>query len=476
MLLTLTTTYQPATDLGFVLVKHPDKLREVDLNTGKAYVFFPEATEKRCTAALLVDIDSVGLTRRGENPSLADYVSDRPYAASSFMTVALSKVFRSAMGGTCKDKPILATTLFPLEIRITALPCRGGEAMVRRLFEPMGYEVAPAKQLSVDDQFPEWGFASYLNVTLKHAGVLVKDALMHLYVLIPVLDDDKHYFVGDDEVKKLVEHGAGWLDKHPMRELITRRYLGGKGQLVRDAQERLGPVTSEEEDTAENAAAEEVKVEEKLSLNKQRINFVVETLTHTAFNGKLNSVVDLGCGEGKLLVALAMSQRFTKLAGIDVALRPLQIAKWKLRKALRSDRPYSTTGNPDALVQLYHGSATYRDARIEGYDAAIATEVVEHLDPYRLTMFEKVVFGHVRPRCVIVTTPNVEYNQLFTDMKTKFRHRDHQFEWTRDEFRAWCESIEKQYSYTPLWYGIGTADEKFGPPTQAGVFVQKAWG
>ena len=472
MILTLTTTTQPATDLGYVLVKHPDKLREVDLSTGKAYVFFPEATEARCTAALLVDMDSVGLTRRGENPSLADYVSDRPYAASSFMTVALSKVFRSAMSGTCKDRPELAAKPFPLEINIAALPCRGGDVLVRRLFEPLGYTVPPTEVQVADEQFPEWGNSPYLNVTLKHEGVLVKDALLQLYVLIPVLDDDKHYFVGDDEVKKLVEHGAGWLDRHPERELITRRYLGGKGALVRDAQEQLGPVAVEEETAPSDEA--EPKVEERLSLNKQRINFVVETLTHTAFNGGLKSVVDLGCGEGKLLLALFNTSQFTKLAGVDVALRPLQIAKWKIRKALRSDKPCTMTGDPNGLIQLYHGAATYRDARIEGFDAVTATELIEHLDPYRLEMFERVVFERIRPRCAVVTTPNVEYNCLFLDMKTKLRHRDHQFEWTREEFILWCETAGARYGYSRLWQGIGTADEKHGPPTQACVFIREA--
>ena len=465
-LLTITTTYCPATDLGYLLVKHPDKLREVDLTCGKAYVFFPEATKERCTAALLVDVDSVSLTRRGENPSLADYVSDRSYAASSFLAVALSRVFRSAMTGVCKDKSELATAKLPLEIRITALPCRGGEEMVRRLFEPLGYAVASSGALWADENFPEWGMSPYLNVMLQHDSLVMKDVLTHLYVLIPVLDDEKHYYIGDDEVKKLVEHGIGWLDKHPERELITRRYLGGRGGLVREAREQIGPIEVEEPVEEQTP---ETKVEEKLSLNRLRIDYVVKTLS--SLKDTVKSVVDLGCGEGKLLVALAMTQHFNKLAGLDVALRPLQIAKYKLRKALRSSHPYSTTGNPGAFVQLYHGSATYRDARIEGFDAAVATEVIEHLDPYRLDMFEKVVFGRVHPRCVVVTTPNVEFNVKFVDMKTKFRHRDHQFEWTRAEFASWCQAISAKYDYKTVIGGIGSEDVSVGTPTQGCVFV-----
>lgn len=463
MILTITTTHQPATDLGFLLVKHPDKLREVDLNVGKAYVFFPEATPERCTAALLVDVDSVGLTRRGQSPSLADYVSDRPYAASSFLTVALSKVFRSAMSGTCKDKPELAEKPFPLGINVTALPCRGGEEMVRRLFEPLGYMVLSSKAVSADENFPEWGLSPYLNITFRHEGIPVKDALLHLYVLIPVLDDDKHYYVGDEEVKKLVVHGAGWLEKHPQRELITRRYLGRKGHLVRDAQEQMGPVNVEEEESLPEDGPEK-NVEEKLSLTQRRIGFAMSAFCHTAFS--IKTVVDLGCGDGKLLAALASTTRFEKLAGLDVSLRALQTAKWKLRKAAQK------AGVKDFSVQLLHGAATYRDARIEDFDGAAATELIEHLDPYRLEMFEKVLFGRVRPRCVAVTTPNVEYNVLFTDMKTKFRHRDHQFEWTRAEFSEWCTHIKETYGYECLLSDIGDVDEKLGPPTQACIFVR----
>ena len=466
-LLTITTAYSPATDLGYLLVKHPDKLREVDLTCGKAYVFFPEATKEKCTVALLVDIDPVGLTRRGENPSLADYVSDRSYAVSSFLAVALSRVFRSAMTGVCKDKPELATAKLPLEICITALPCRGGEEMMRRLFEPLGYNVTSGGPLLSYNNFPEWGLSPYLNVTLQHNSLVMKDVLTHLYVLIPVLDDEKHYYIGDDEVKKLVKHGVGWLDKHPERELITRRYLGGRGGLVREAREQIGPVVMEEPVVEETP---EAKVEEKLSLNRQRIEYVVKTLLE--FKDTVKSVVDLGCGEGKLLVVLATTQQFNKLAGLDVALRPLQIAKYKLRKALRSNKPYSTTGDPDAFVQLYHGSVTYRDARIENFDAAIAVEVVEHLDPYRLDMFEKVVFGRIHPCCVVVTTPNVEYNVLFHDMKTKFRHRDHQFEWTRAEFENWCKAVCERYGYNQLQSSIGEVDEKVGAPTQGCVFTR----
>ena len=227
MLLTLTTTQRPATDLGYLLRKNPARAQSMDLSFGKAHVFYPESTEDRCTAALLVEVDPVGLVRNrrgpaGEGGALECYVNDKPYAASSFLCVALAEVFGSALSGTdSKDRPGLAQTSLPLIVTLPALPCRGGEEFLRRLFEPLGYRVS-ATRLPLDGQFPEWGESAYHRVELA-ATLPLHQILSHLYVLVPVLDNDKHYWVGDDEVDKLLRHGEGWLATHPEREVITRR-------------------------------------------------------------------------------------------------------------------------------------------------------------------------------------------------------------------------------------------------------------
>src|SRR5262244_3970352 len=146
MLLTITTTHQPATDLGFLLHKNPSKVHSFEMSFGKAHLFYPEATPERCTAALLLDVDPVGLVRNRRGPAgaggtLDQYVNDRPYVASSFLSVAISRVFGSALGGRSKDRSELAQTAIPLTAKISALPCRGGEGFLRRLFEPLGYQV-----------------------------------------------------------------------------------------------------------------------------------------------------------------------------------------------------------------------------------------------------------------------------------------------------------------------------------------------
>jgi 3' terminal RNA ribose 2'-O-methyltransferase Hen1 len=228
VLLTISTTHRPATDLGFLLHKHPDRVQSFSIPIGKAHVFYPEASAERCTAALLLAIDPVGLVRRGRGVSsfaLAQYVNDRPYVASSFLSVALVSVFKSAMAGTCSGHEELAASAIPLEAALPVVPARGGEDLVRRLFEPLGYEVGVAA-IGLDAEFPEWGDSCYVSLRLVGERRLA-DLLNHLYVLLPVLDDDKHYWVDEAEIEKLMRRGEGWLAAHPERDLIVRRYLCG---------------------------------------------------------------------------------------------------------------------------------------------------------------------------------------------------------------------------------------------------------
>lgn len=244
MLLTLTTTHRPATDLGYLLVKHPDRVQDFDLPAGTAHVFYPEATEQRCTAALLVEVDpqrlGVGRRRTASTPehfTLGQYVNDRAYAASSLLSSALSTVFRSALRGVSRERPELAGTAIPLSIRVPVLRCRGGAELAVRLFAPLGWAVTAAP-LPLDEQHPEWGDSRYVDLGLT-GTVRLADALNHLYVLLPVLDDAKHYWVAPDEIDKLLRAGAGWLADHPERTLITRRYLAHRRALAGQALARL---------------------------------------------------------------------------------------------------------------------------------------------------------------------------------------------------------------------------------------------
>ena len=469
MLLTVSTTHQPATDLGFLLHKHPDAVRTVELPFGVAHVFFPEATAERCTVALLLEVDPVGLIRRRSGRdghgteggfALAGYVNDRPYVASSFVSVALGKLFGTAMAGVSADRPELAETDIPLEARIPVLPCGGGgEALVRRLFEPLGYRIE-TNPIPLDDRFPKWGDSRDVSLTLR--GTLrVRALLEHLYVLLPVLDDDKHYWVDRAEVEKLLRRGADWLGGHPERELIARRYLRHQKGLASQALARLleedQPDPDAEEDLRDH---EEEAVEERISLRDQRLGAVVAALRASG----ATRVLDLGCGGGELLRKLLADPGFQEIVGVDVSHRALEIAARRLRVERMSERQRER-------LKLLQSSLTYRDRRLEGFDAAAVVEVVEHLEPSRLDAFERALFAAARPATIVLTTPNIEYNVRFENLPAgKLRHRDHRFEWTRPEFEAWATGVGERRGYGVRFLPVGEVDPEVGPPTQMAVF------
>ncbi|MFS8203423.1 3' terminal RNA ribose 2'-O-methyltransferase Hen1 [Streptomyces sp. CWNU-52B] len=476
MFLTISTTgtpERPATDLGFLLHKHPDNAQGFSTSYGTAHVFYPEASAERCTAALLLEVDAVALVRRGRgkgrggapDAALAQYVNDRPYAASSLLAVALSGVFTSAMKGVCRARPELPARPLPLRVEVPALPARGGADVVRALFEPLGWTVS-AEPVALDTEFPEWGDSRYVSLVLEGEQRL-GDALRHLYVLLPVLDDAKHYWVSSDEVDKLLRAGEGWLPDHPEQKLITSRYLSRRWSLTREARERLELVRlAESDDSAvediDNAVDEQKDTEEKpVPLAVLRRDAVLTAL-RTADAAR---VLDLGCGQGQLVQELLKDPRFTEIVGVDVSMRALTIASRRLKLDRMGERQA-------ARVTLVQGSLAYTDKRLTGYDAAVLSEVIEHLDLPRLPALEYAVFGSARPRTVLVTTPNVEYNVRWETLPAgRARHGDHRFEWTRAEFRAWADTVAERHGYGVEFVPVGPDDPEVGPPTQMAVFT-----
>lgn len=535
MLLTISTTgtpERPATDLGFLLHKHPDKAQAFSTSFGTAHVLYPEADADRCTAALLLEIDAVALVRRGKgkgrggapDAALAQYVNDRPYAASSLLAVALGNVFSSAVKGVCAARPELPSQVLPLRVEVPVLPARGGPDLVRALFEPLGWTAA-VEPVPLDTEFPGWGDSRYVSLVLESRTLTLAEALRHLYVLLPVLDDAKHYWVSDDEVDKLLRSGEGWLAGHPEQRLITNRYLSRRWSLTRQATERLELVRLAEADDTQveqidNAVADDLDAnadadaengaetadgtrtpaaprtttpavtgegapESPESPESRETSETPETpetpavpekptplavlrrdaILHALRTAGAGRVLDLGCGQGQLVQALLKEPLFTEIVGVDVSVRALTIASRRLKLDRMGERQASR-------VQLFQGSLVYNDKRLKGYDAAVLSEVIEHLDLPRLPALEYAVFGSARPRTVIVTTPNVEYNVRWETLPAGHaRHGDHRFEWTRAEFRAWALAVSERHGYDVEFVAVGPDDPEVGPPTQLAAFT-----
>lgn len=487
MLLTISTTHRPATDLGFLLHKNPERVHEASLPFGRAIMFFSQADEERATFSLVLDIDPVALVRgnsRSDQGLFDSYVNDRPYAASSFLSVAIAKTLRNALGGSSKERQDLAGTEIPLEACVLPVPVRGAEDLVARLFEPLGYETT-IEPIALDDELTylgeDWSRSPYAAVRLK-ATCRLADLLSHVYVLVPVLDRKKHYFVDRHELEKLVEKGERWLGAHPEKELIANRYLRFKKSWAREALSRLAVEDVIAEETAEALAEADLRTtaaaaansepatppkdaaEEALETPIRLHELRLDTVTRTLKDLGARRVVDLGCGSGKLLKRLMAEKHFKEILGVDVSTVSLETAARRLRLDTLPDRQR-------ARIRILHGALTYRDRRIEGFDATALVEVIEHLDPDRLAALERVVFEFARPEHVVITTPNREYNALFEGMAPgQMRHADHRFEWTREEFAGWARPVAERHGYEVTLDGIGEADAAHGAPSQMAVF------
>ena len=456
MLLKITYKDKNATDLGFLLHKNPERPQVFDMSFGKAYVFYPEASEEKTTAALLLDVNPIDLARGklgSRDGGLFDYVNDRPYVSSSFMSTAISKVFSTALSGKCDKKPELVKEKLELEVEVIMLPCSGGKALIDKIFIPLGYETEYLTYV-LDDKFLDWGESRYVTLRLK-GKICLSELLNHLYVLLPVFDNQKHYWIANEEVDKLISHGEGWLNSHPEKTLITSRYLKRRKSLINAALEKL--LEESDEVPVEESTEDDENGEPEIRLNDLRLQTVADKITESG----AKTVIDLGCGEGKLLSLLVKNKTITHITGVDVSVSVLEKTKTRIERM------------PERVkerVSLIQGSLTYKDKRFSGFDAACVVEVIEHLDMSRLSAFERVLFEFAAPPLIILTTPNAEYNVNYENLKENLRHSDHRFEWTRKEFKEWADTMCKKYNYSVEFADIGKSDESNSTPTQMGVF------
>ncbi|MCL2847635.1 MAG: 3' terminal RNA ribose 2'-O-methyltransferase Hen1 [Firmicutes bacterium] len=457
MLLTITYKGQNSTNLGYLLHKNPSRPQQFEMSFGLAYVFYPKASETETTVALLLDINPIDLARGklgSKDGGLFDYVNDRPYVSSSFMSTAISKIFGTAMSGKCDKMPDLVEQKIDLESSIMMLPCSGDKKILERIFAPLGYKVE-YDTFILDDKFTEWGESKYINLYLK-GNIKLSELLNHLYVLLPVFDNQKHYWIGSGEVEKLIHHGEWWLANHPEKNIITARYLRRKKSLINRA---LKELECEDNLESNNNLEEEKESPQIIRLNDLRM----EVVSKAVLESKAKSVIDLGCGEGKLIDKLLKQKQLERITGVDVCIQSLERAKKKIDIL------------PERIkekITLFQGSLIYKDKRFSDYDVACVIEVIEHMDLARLNAFERILFEFTSPPTVILTTPNAEYNINYEHMEG-LRHTDHRFEWTREEFKIWVDKICVSYGYSSSLSDIDTSDEHQNTPTQMVIFTKE---
>lgn len=461
MLLTISTSQQPVYDLGYLLHKHPDKFQTFELSFGEAYVFYPEVSESKMTVALMVDIDSIEFSNNRKfnwsGLSLGQYVNDRAFTCSSLLSVAISKVFGTAMAGNCKEKPDSVNSKKEFEVELSTVSYHGHEFLIDELFKPLGYSVEYTR-LEYDKSFPQWGQSPFCHLKLKFNGTL-QNLLRHLYILLPVLDNNKHYWVQEEEVHKLLSKGRGWLETHPQLALICNRYLKFQSHLIRKFWNELNEFSSKN--------VKPLKASNHSKVNKENLNSLrVQAITNVLRQFKCKRVIDIGCGDGKLIKSLLSIPFFTQIVGMDVSSVELGRAKKKINY---SELPEIQLER----VKFFQGSLLYKDTRLLGYDALCLIEVLEHIEPDRLKMVENRIFKEINSSLVIVTTPNKEFNVKYEMKQNEFRHQDHRFEWDRDTFFQWCKKLSHTYDYQVNVSGVGQCDSKLGSPTQMAVFVSK---
>ena len=447
-----------ASDLGFLLHKHPGHLHERDTAQGKVSIFFPKVSEAETRAVIYLDVDPVALVRGKNEQSdglLAQYVNDRPYAANSLLSVALGRVIGQTMSGKSKDRQSLADRALPFRIRIAPVAVSGGIDVIEELFNPLGYEF-DAKPL--DDTGRRAVFDLHFTITAR-----LSEILNHLYVLVPVLDNAKHYWIDKAEIEKLLAKGGDWLPSHPAKELIARRSLKHRRSLVEQALERLSETIDEEAGEESATDAGEEALEKPIRLHDLRLDTVRDAILAAG----ARTVLDLGCGEGKLIRRLIRERGIERVLGVDPSVRTLETAARRLHLDEAGDRLRER-------VRLQLGSLTYGDRRWQGFDVATLVEVIEHIDPPRLAALELSLFGDARPGMVVVTTPNRDYNVLFEGMAPgTLRHGDHRFEWTRTEFANWAGRVAATHGYATDIRPLGPEDATHGAPSQMCVFTRE---
>ncbi|WP_407270561.1 3' terminal RNA ribose 2'-O-methyltransferase Hen1 [Radiobacillus sp. PE A8.2] len=443
MQLTIHATGENVQVLSFLLAKNPTNLYERESKGHLVRMFYSKFMPSEVEATIFVTPDSIELVKNNNNAyDITHYINDREFAVSSIFTSLIRSALATALNGNTKEEyQAWVKHCFPFTFGFGPVSTDLSDEQITNLFEPLGYEIDIEKrELDYDFSLKTTNHVRYINI---HGTTTLQTGLRQLFVLIPVLDNYKHYYIDEKEIDKLQRYGEGWLDQHPSKDMIIRRAL------------RFKELYSQLEDKVEQQ-----ETTPKVRLNELRYQKIAETVQQLTDR---KSIVDFGSGEGKLAYKLGF------VSGVEeiLAVEPSETAT--TRAIARFEHGESEVGfvSPTPVW----GSLYYFDQRLVNKDVIILCEVIEHIDEYRLPKIIQTILQKYQPRALIITTPNSEYNNVY-ELDQAYRHSDHRFEWTRNQFQACCTAATEQHPYRLHFDGIGEEHPSFGQPTQMCTFIR----
>lgn len=446
MQLTIKAAGENVQVLSHLLAKNPNNVYERTQKDHAVRLFFSTFTDKQVEMTVFVTPDPLALINHSSGAyDITHYINDREFATSSIFTSLIRPALSTALNGKPKEEYLKwVGHLFPFVFCFGPVATELSEQEIRELFEPLGYDVGiEFGEINYSFHIKEKSSACYITLT---GMTSLQKGLQQLFILIPVLDNYKHYFIDETEIEKLKRYGEGWLDTHPKKEFIIRKALRFK-ELYEQFEER--------DETQQSVRSK------TLPLNEQRYEKIVDKVAGLP---KKRKVVDFGSGEGKLSAKLGFVEGIEEILAVEPS-ESETIKALKRFEKLKEQKDFT-------LPKTIWGSLFYFDERLKNKDVIILCEVIEHIDEERLPKVMDLILAHYQPGAFIVTTPNKEYNHVY-EMSDGMRHDDHRFEWTRQEYREWCKQMNHANQYDLAFEGIGEEDMQYGTPTQMCTFIRK---
>ena len=446
MQLTIRATGENVKVISYLLAKNPNNVYERNHKGHLVRLFYSECSETELDVTIFVTPDSLELKQNGSYTyDITHYINDREFAVSSIFCSFIRPALGTALNGQPKEEyKEWVNHCFPFEFQFGPVSSTLSNEEIRALFEPLGYETTISRaETNYSFHLKQKSTARFISLkgstTLQHG-------LRQLFVLIPVLDNYKHYYIDEKEIEKIERYGEGWLENHPLKSFILRQAL------------RFKEVYSIVQKTEESEESKEKTV--KIRLNDLRYEKIIEMVKGIEPRRR---IVDFGSGEGKLSLRLGFVDGVQEVLAVE----PSETA------ALQAIERFEKVRHQEGFVMPtpLWGSLFYYDERLKNKDIMILCEVIEHIDAYRLPKMMDTILNEYQPKVLIITTPNQEYNAVY-NLGEQIRHHDHRFEWTREEFQTWCVD-RNNGNYELAFIGIGEMHEQYGCPTQMCVFSRK---